>query len=214
MQPLSASQMEALEEAVSSYQAAVTATAARYLESRGIGQAEASTFRLGVVGSPQPGHSRYAGMLCIPYLDKDGNPLTVRFRCLEQHEHRDHYHGKYNSLPDDPSRMFNVRAIFRAQDSIHVTEGELDAVILNKIGFHAVAIPGANNFKWRHRKMLAGFSRVWVWGDPDEAGAEFTNKITKSMRQARGVPLRDGDVTDTYMKHGAKHLFDLIGERA
>lgn len=205
--------MEALEKAVASYQAAVTRPAAMYLQARGVDQEEAATFRLGVVETPAPGHERFRGMLCIPYLDRHGNPLTVRFRCLEEHAHEDHFHGKYNSLKDDPTRMFNVSAIFSAKDTIHVTEGELDAVILNKVGYNAVAIPGANNFKWRHRKMLAGFSRVWVWGDPDTAGAEFVNKLCKSLRMtARGVPLRDGDVTETYLKGGSKALMDLIGE--
>ncbi|MEU7570356.1 toprim domain-containing protein [Micromonospora sp. NPDC049240] len=150
-------------------------------------------------------------MLAIPYLDKDGKALSIRFRCMEEHDHRDHFHGKYNTVKDEPARMYNIGSLFRAGDEIHVTEGEFDAVILNKIGLPAVALPGANNFKPRHRRMLAGFSRVWVWGDPDDAGAEFTNKITRALRQAKGVRLRDGDVTDTYLKGGAEALLKILG---
>lgn len=211
LQPLSPSQMEALEEALRSYEAAVTVEAAEYLLGRGIGEAEAVTHRLGVVSDePFPGHGHYRGMLCIPYLDKDGKPLTMRFRCMENHDHREHFHGKYNSLKDDPTRVYNIAAIFAAKDEIHVTEGELDAIILTKIGLPAVAIPGAKAWRGHHRRMLAGFSRVWVWGDPDDAGAEFVARVTKSLRQARGVRLRGGDVTDTYLALGAEALLELV----
>lgn len=210
LQPLSASQREALEEAVSSYQAAVTADAARYLLARGIGRQEAATFRLGVVADPFPGHERFRGMLALPYLSKDGYPLTVRFRCLQKHEHRDFAHGKYNSMTGDPVRVFNVGAVHRAGDTIHITEGELDAVILEKVGFNAIAIPGAHLWRGHHRRMLAGFNRAYVWGDPDDAGAELVNKITRSLRQAKGVRLKAGDVTETYLLGGAEALHSLI----
>ena len=212
MQPLTASQMEALEEAVASYEAALTVDAARWLVDRGLDREVVSTHRLGVVADPFPGHQRYAGMLAIPYLDKDGRPLSIRYRCLEEHDHRAAYHGKYNSMPDEPARLYNIEAIFRARDEIHVTEGEFDALILNKIGLPAVAAPGANGFAWRHQKMLAGFSRIWVWGDPDEAGAEFNRKLTKRMGRAKAVRMRVGDVTDTYLAGGADALLALIGE--
>ncbi len=212
LRPLSPSQREALEEATASYQAALTADAARYLAARGIGQAEVDTFRLGVVGDPHPGHARYRGMLAIPYLDRDGHPLTIRFRCLEDHNHRDFGHGKYNTLPDDPPRLYGVDSIHAAGDEIHLTEGELDRIILCKVGWHAVASPGSEMWFGRHRRMLAGFSRVWVWGDPDDAGAKFTNKVCRSLRSAKGVRLRIGDVTETYLHGGEKSLHDLIDE--
>lgn len=214
LQPLSASQREELEEATASYEAAVTGEAARYLVKRGIDRKTAGTFRLGVVADPFPGHSRFVGRLAIPYLDRDGKPLTMRFRCIEDHEHREFGHGKYMSMTDDPSRVYNIRAIHQAGDELHVTEGEFDAMVLSSIGEYAVAIPGAKAWKPHHRRMLAGFSRVWVWGDPDDAGAEFVQKVTRALRSAKGVRLRDGDVTDTYLQGGADALRALINREA
>lgn len=210
--PLSTSQKEMLEEAVATYQAHLTAETAAYLMARGIGRDEALAFRLGIVADPAPGHEKYRGMLAIPYLGRDGQPLTVRFRCLAEHNHRDYFHGKYNTIKDDIPRMFNIGAVHRADDEIHVTEGELDAVILNKIGLPAVAIPGANMWFGRHRRMLAGFNRVWTWADPDDAGAELTGKITRALRSAKAVRLK-ADVTDTYMAHGAEHLLSLVQKK-
>lgn len=208
--PLSESQLDSLEEATASYAASITREAALYLAGRGIDKGLAVTHRLGVVSDPLPGHDRFRGWLAIPYLDKDGKPLSIRFRCIESHEHRDYGHGKYMSLPDEPPRMFNIAAIHTAEDEIHVTEGELDALILTKVGLPAVAVPGAHLWRPRHRVMLSGFNRIWVWGDPDDAGADFTNKITRSLMRARGVRLRDGDVTDTFLAGGADALLSLI----
>ncbi|XVS66056.1 toprim domain-containing protein [Actinosynnema sp. CA-299493] len=114
------------------------------------------------------------------------------------------------TVSEDIPRMFNVRAVHGAGDEIHVCEGELDAVILSMLGLHAVAIPGAKLWFGRHRRMLAGFSRVWVWGDPDDAGAEFVAKVTRSLRSAKGVRLRTGDVTETYLAGGREAIFEPI----
>ncbi|MEU3045831.1 toprim domain-containing protein [Streptomyces sp. NPDC006984] len=198
-----------MEEATSTYQAALTPHAERLLRERGITKAEAATYRLGVVVDPYPGHERQAGRLAIPYLGHDGRVLTIRFRCLEEHDHRAFQHGKYNTLKDDPPRLYGVDAIHRASDEIHVTEGELDALTLRRIGLHAIGVPGASLWQPRHRRMLAGFSRVWVWGDPDEAGAELVTRISRSLRTAQGVRLRDGDVTETYVAGGADALINL-----
>src|SRR5690606_12049619 len=152
LQPLSTSQREALEDAVSSYESSMTPEAARYLVARGIGREEAKRFRLGVVADPHPGHGRHAGKLAIPYLDRAGRPLKVRFRCLQDHDHRTYFHGKYEDLKGEPPRTYNNRAIHEAGDEIHIAEGEFDALILNKIGLPAIAIPGAQAWLGRHRR--------------------------------------------------------------
>ncbi len=213
LRPLSDSQMELLEEATSAYQAAVTPAVARYLLNRGISREAAVTNRLGVVSDPFPGHGRFRDFLSIPYLDKDGCPLTIRFRCLQDHNCRDHGHGKYMTIPGDIPRMYGIASIFEADDEIHTTEGELDRIILRQLGFHVVGLPGANMWKNRHRRMLAGFSRVYHWGDPDDAGADLTAKITRALRSAKPVRLT-ADVTDTYLAGGAEAIFAAHGRGA
>ena len=213
LQPSSDSQREVLEEAVAKYRKALdgSAEAAGWLKARGIGRKEADTARLGVVADPAPGHGKYRGMLSIPYLRHDGQPVAVRFRCLADHDHRELFHGKYNTIAGDPVRTYNVGAIHLADDVINVTEGEFDALVLQKVGLHAVAIPGAHSWNGRHRRMLAGFRRVYVWGDGDDAGAEFTNKVCRALRSARGVAVPQGkDVTDIYLAGGAEALYALI----
>lgn len=212
LRPTSDSQREAAEEAVQSYEAALMGDVAakQHLRDRGISREAARTFRLGVVARPAPGHERFKGMLAIPYLRPDGKALTVRFRCLQEHDHRDFGHGKYMTVPEDSPRMFNVGAIVTAGMEISVTEGEMDAIILCMCGIPAVAIPGAHLWRPHFRRTLDGFQRVWLWGDPDEAGGEFNNKLAKAMRQARPVRLEHGDVNETYLAGGAEALRALI----
>lgn len=165
-----------------------------------------------------PGHGKFTGYLTIPFLNPENKPLQLRFRCLDTsnsgHVCRELGHGKYMSISGDPVRMFNVRALHEATDEIHVCEGELDALILTQLNLHAVAIPGANLYLPRHRRMLAGYSTVWCWGDPDDAGAELNQKIVRSLGKAKAVNLRAGDVTDTYLQGGIDAIFALIGREA
>lgn len=206
--PVSDSRLEELEAATSQYEAAVTEDVSMYLALRGIDEPDRRTFRVGVVADPFPEHQGLDGWLVIPYLGRHGQPLQLRFRCIADHDHKAMGHGKYKSMPGESGRMFNVGAVHRAIDELHVTEGEFDAMILNKIGLPAVAMPGAQSWMPRHRRMVAGFSRVYVWGDPDKAGSEFVSKITGSVRNARGVRLRaeDGDVSELFVKEGAAGL--------
>lgn len=215
VQPSSDSQREMLEEAVTTYELGllVDDTAEAWLTARGLDEEIVRTARLGVVDDPMPGHEPYRGKLAIPYIVK-GRPVTVRFRCLESHDCRELGHGKYLTVTGDTPRMYNTAAIFEATDEIHVTEGEFDALVLHQLGLPAVAIPGANNWASHHRRMLAGFSRVWVWGDPDTAGAEFVTRVCQSLRAARGVRLRHGDVTDTFLHGGKAAIFDAINRKA
>lgn len=208
--PLSTFQMEALEEATATYEAEVNDDVLEWWAARGIEEQAVRTARLGVVGTdPLPGHDRYRGWIAIPYLSHKGEVLQIRFRCPLKHEHE--HHGKYETVAGDPARTYNTDAIFWAGDEIHVTEGEIDTLTLHQLGLPAVAIPGVNNWKARHRRMLAGFSTVYVWGDGDRAGSEFSGRVTSEMRTAKAVRVpRDEDVNSLYVKHGADAVLDLI----
>lgn len=207
LRPTSASEKAALRRVTSEWSVHLT-EAVEYLAARGIEETDALTSALGVVrGDIPPAYRRYEGMLSIPYLDRHGDPLTVRFRRLG-----DGSGPKYMGLPDDPTRMYGIANIFKAEDTIGVTEGEFDSLLLTKLGLPAVAIPGATNWKRHHRRMLAGFSKVYVFGDPDEAGMEFNRAVTKAMPRARVVPLRNGDVTDEYKTGGSDAIWALIEE--
>lgn len=185
----------------------------QYLASRGIDTATANTFRLGYVDEPAAGHARFAGRLAIPYIGADGRILHIKFRCLEEHNCKENGHSKYDQ-PPGPARLFNIPAIHRPGHTLHITEGELDAVILNKIGLAAIGGPGATSWKYHFTRCVAGFSKVWVWGDGDEAGSEFVQTICKAVRQAEGVNVPKGmDATEIFKRGGAEALLALINNK-
>jgi DNA primase len=211
MQPTIPSRRRMLDTAVTRYQVAGSRDVEfqKYVARRELSDETVSTFRLGVVSHPMAGHEKHVGRLAIPYLHHTGYPLAVRFRCMENHDCRANGHGKYMSLPDDPVRMFNTSAVLNARNEIHVTEGEFDAMILTQLGLHAIAIPGAKLWTPAHATNLRGFSRVWVWQDPDEAGSEFVNKVLGALHQAAPVTL-DMDVNDLYLSGGKTQVLGAL----
>ena len=123
---------------------------------------------------------------------------------------------KYMSLPNTPNRTYNIKAIHQAargvggDSSIHICEGEFDAMILGQIGLHAIAVPGAKSWRPHHTKMLAGFNEIYVWADPDEAGMELAEKITRSLRNAVVVRLTLGDVSETFVQVKQEGMMALL----
>ena len=92
---------------------------------------------------------------------------------------------------------------------ISITEGEFDSIILNQAGIPAVSLPGATSWQSYYGRVFAGFSKIWLFGDPDEAGRQFNSTIQQSMRQARPVRLQ-ADVNDTFLAEGEGYLKELI----
>ena len=219
IQPIMPSMVAMLTEAANQYHDGLSRDMLDYLASRGIAPVTAATSLLGCTIDPQPGHERVEGWLSIPYIginpDGDEELWGIRFRCVPEILHpgqscKDLHHGKYFGLPHAPARLYNVRAIKTAGNEIHVTEGELDAVILNQAGFPAVGLPGATQWQYHYTRALAGFSKIFVWGDPDEAGAKLVSDIMASCRNAAPVRLTVGDVTETFLQGGYAALDELV----
>lgn len=202
---------DTLERATTQYQEDV-AEIADYLLARGIDGATAQRFRLGYVARPIIGHEQYAGRLAIPYITPAG-VVDIRFRCVEDHHCKDHGHGKYLSQPGHKTRLYNTPAILSAGDTIAITEGELDAIILNKIGIHAVGVPGAQ--AWQndyYPRIFADFGDVLIFGDSDEAGRNFSRGVARDLTDATIIELPAGmDVNDIYLVEGADGVLHRAG---
>lgn len=211
MEPLSSDRASFLAMAAETY-AANLDLAKEYLRARGLLRGIAERFLLGVVTDPMPGHEMYQGRLTLPYVLNDGTVVSIRYRCKEIHDCKELGHPKYLTEPGDDARLYNTPALFAAGQSIHVTEGELDAVTLEHTGWPAVGFPGVQSVKPHHLRLLAGFSQIYVWGDGDEAGQDFVTRIRRTHRRAVGARLPAGeDVTSLYVKDGADALRRAIG---
>jgi len=107
--------------------------------------------------------------------------------------------------------VFNVRSLVQADDSIHVTEGELDAVTLGACGLSAVGIPGVENMPAHFPRMLAGFSSVTLWADGDEAGRKFAGTFSKAVPNARVLSMTaNQDVNSVFVADGRAGVLALL----
>lgn len=204
LRPLSPSLKETLERATAQYQTHV-GLAEEYLTARAIPPSIAASHRLGVVVDPAPGMERMVGRLAIPYLGRGNAVSGLRFRTLNEGE------PKYLGLPGVDLRLFGVRSLHEAGDTIQITEGELDAISLAACDLHAVGVPGVKSWKPHHSRLFAGFSRVYVWGDGDDPGREFAQRISREVDSAIVVPVPDGDdVNSILVRDGPQAIAAMV----
>lgn len=207
---LTSEQRSLLESQTSRYQSNLY-VAAEYLEGRGITEDTAVTARLGVVDEPIYGDSDAAyNRLSIPFLTRSG-PVDLRYRCLRQHDCGEVGCAKYLGRPGSSLRIFGVEDLVSAGDTIAVTEGELDRLIIRQIGYPSVGLPGAQSWKRHWSRLLEDFSRITVFEDGDSAGRNFGKMMMDLFPQAvETVRLPDEeDVNSIYLKEG-RDYFDRI----
>ena len=203
---LSTSQRQFLLQATQRYAGKIE-LAKEYLSSRHLSVEEASTFHLGVVEDPLPGHEAYTGRLAIPYITPSG-VVDIRFRAMNGED------PKYMGLVGAKTTMFNTQACFVADKYICVTEGEFDCIMMSVKTIHpTIGIPGANNWKPHYAKILDDFDVVIILADGDPAGLEFGKKISRELSNVNIISMPDGeDVNSMMIKMGSEWLDGRIKE--
>ena len=180
---------------------------AKFFADRGLEHGTVQRFGLGYTsdwGRTAQGDVRHS--LVIPYEDGLGNLRYVRFRPLR---HKDGA-PKYVTPGDQKAHLFAVRAL--DNDTVHIAEGELDAMILWQIGLKAVAVPGAQTFRpaWRHLFRPPHVRRAVLVLDPDKAGMSAAKRLydlLSDVCDTHAVSLPKGmDINDVYLKYGAETL--------
>lgn len=201
---LTHSQKSSLAKSVQHYQAGL-GLAEEYLAKRGISQDMARAANLGVVHEPLPGHEQFRGRLVIPYMTPTG-PVDIRFRALGPEE------PKYMGLAGAKTRLYNVQALQQAGDRIAICEGEIDTIILHyAIGFPAVGVPGANNWKPHYTRLLQDFETIYVFADGDKAGSDFAKHLAKEVRGVVILNMPEGeDVNSTYLEFGKEYFKEKV----
>lgn len=171
----------------------------------------ATDLRFGSVpDSPAPRLQRYAGRLVIPSTGPDGNVYDVAFRCIRDHDCKAEDCAKYLFIDGLDKRLYNLRALASAGEVVDITEGQLDAATLVACGLHAVGVSGAHGWKRHHHRLLAGFSRVRVWGDGDPAGREFAKKISHDVASADVMMVPwEYDVNKLYVEQGRDAILSI-----
>jgi DNA primase len=205
MARLSKSQRELLAKATENYERNL-GEALPYLLSRGITEETARMFRLGFVKNPETGHELYQGKLSIPYLTPAG-VIDIRFRSLSNDSG-----PKYLSRPGASTHIYNIGALSRDNGMLVVCEGEIDTIIATQVGFIAVGLPGANNWKQFYSRVLDGWEKIMLFCDGDNAGREMAKTISRELDNVFPVFMPDNqDVNDVFLAEGAEGLRKRVG---
>jgi DNA primase len=202
---LSKSQRELLAKATENYERNL-GEALPYLVTRGITEATARMFRLGFVANPETGHEIYQGKLAIPYITPSG-VIDIRFRSLNNDSG-----PKYLSRPGATTHIYNIGALTQDSSMLVVCEGEIDTIIATQVGFTAVGLPGANNWKPYYSRVLDGWDKIMLFCDGDNAGKEMAKTITRELDNVFPIFMPENcDVNDVFLAEGAEGLHKRAG---
>jgi DNA primase len=203
--------------------------AEEYVTARGLTEV-AGRFGLGYVASALPGHERYAGYLCIPYIRPAGGEhgvATCRFRCIADEcvkdptdglyffqkgeKERHEGHGKYKSLPGDPPRLYNTSALIEPSPVLVVVEGEFDTQSWTLAGIPAVGAPGTGTWRDYWTPALFGYEVVYLIAE-DEPGLVFMDQLAADLPNGKVIKMTDSrDSNSVLTNFGPEALTKRIG---
>lgn len=175
MKPLLPSQRNGLESATATFERSLPGSpAVEYLEGRGFDLPTATALRLGWVERELPGFEQFVGRLAIPNICAAGHVVGMKFRALNDAG------PKYLGLEGYDARLFNLVATNDPSPLIALTEGEIDALSLARLGIPAVGVPGAHLWKRHHERIFEDYERVVLVRDTDEAGGALAKRLSET----------------------------------
>ena len=122
--------------------------------------------------------ARYNGrqVVRIPYYDENGEELRARLRSRT---------GLWWEGRDLPIYLYGLDRLVEVEprSTVFVVEGESDCHALWSEGHRAVGVPGANAWKSEWARFLKGFE-LYVWQEPDDAGATMAANVTADLPEA------------------------------
>lgn len=149
--------------------------------------------------------------LVIPVFDMDGQLLFNKYR-------RNPFESdgpKYRYEKGSTTALYNAHTLSKVKEGepIFVCEGELDALLLNSKGQHAVtSTGGSGTFKKEWADLFIG-KNVFIVFDRDEAGYKGAMKTQGILPFAKTIILPDtfdgNDVTDFFQTHSVQEFFAL-----
>jgi len=170
------------------YHASLDQTTKEYLAGRGFSDRIAADFLLGTVPADCASeHSQYIGWLSIPYQVVYG-VTAWKFRRLDDNGPR------YMAPANQPSKLFNARAVLYNSDVIAICEGELDTIVASEV-LPAVGVAGVNHWKEHFGRLFVGHKRVLIVGDNDvkpdgsNPGQEFARRVAEDVPHAEVIIL-------------------------
>lgn len=151
--------------------------------------------------------------LIIPYL-WEGQIVYLRGRYFDKDGQTKTENGsKYIGLRNDamnvnsPKRFFNgdILKTMLLGETVYITEGEFDSIVIEQMGFNAVAVPGAGNLPKEDKLKRLSKLNVVYCGDNDTAGQGLLQRLELALQKNIIVKKFDKkDINDWYV--GQKKL--------
>lgn len=143
----------------------------------------------------------------IPIFDEQGNLIAGRNYLLPAYRGEKDPKIKF-AWPKSTVTLYPVSSL--RHETLVITEGEWDALLLNQHGIPAITSTGGSNYSFKTFAPLLKGKTLYICYDCDDAGRKGAEKIAEELVTADGtdvfimdLQLDDGeDVTDFFVTHG------------
>lgn len=145
--------------------------------------------------------------LMVPY-EQRGYVVTLRGKQLS---------GNMIQAKNTSIYLFGVDNLLGHRE-VYICEGEMDAMLLDQLGYPACAVPGAGSFQEHWKPWFENALRVFIVLDADDAGNKGALKIQQMLGEKAKIvelPVPDGevstDVGEYFLRDGhTKAEFDRL----
>jgi len=150
--------------------------------------------------------------IIIPYFDY-GEVVSLRGKEIG---------GKYLSLPGSRARIYGIDRV-RGEQTVLLSAGEFDSLVLTQLGYAAAGVPGENIWKQEWTPEFEDAKRIFILFDNDAAGKAGAEKLaTRLGPSSRVVEMPEAragqkkiDVSEWYVNHGkVREDFDFLLSKA
>ena len=149
--------------------------------------------------------------IVIPVFDEHGDFLFNKYRRSPATQEG----PKYRYEKGSTTALYNAHTLpyVEKDEPIFICEGELDCLLLNSKGLHAVtSTGGSGTFKKEWAEFFTG-KNVYIVFDRDDAGYKGAMKTQGILPFAKTIILPDemegNDVTDYFQNHTVQDFFSL-----
>lgn len=193
LRPLNGQLLKEYQEATQTFETAFPGSRAEaYVRERGISAKAVSALRLGIVPAGTEGFEAYGGRLAVPYINMRKQVVGFKFRSLDPESD-----AKYLAVEGFETTLYNIQALNTPHEVLALCEGEADVWTMTTLGIPALGVPGVENWKPHHTRLLDGFTVIF-FPHADKAGKGLAKRLKEEMSDTviRPIPGGMNDLND------------------
>ncbi|PFW43814.1 toprim domain-containing protein [Priestia megaterium] len=123
------------------------------------------------------GHDKKHNAVVLPWHDKDGNIINVKFRSIKQ---KYFWYLEGQQIKNHVYGLWLIRKL--RKDTAYIVESEIDALFLWSLGFAAIALGRARISKKQRELILdSGITKLIIATDNDRAGRSCGLELIKEL---------------------------------